>query len=272
VHERIGLSVIALNEAETLHRIEELDRAGRLLAGELPLGAACAAAGAATRSTAEAAFTRLARSAFLDRHRLAINLEIGRRDPAAAIDKGELQRLAVSQTGQACLLNRRDVNEHILTAIIANDEAEALLAVEEFDDAFAFADHLGRHATTATAAAAETTAAAAAVATAAAAAAEAITATATATEAISTAPVTAAAATAEAIAAAEAAATACIATVTLVTEAVALVPAAARTALTSIKTHALQFFPNLAPCVESMVCRARAQHPSSAQNTDAPEQ
>jgi hypothetical protein len=162
------------------------------------------------------------------------------------------------------------VNEHILIAIIANDEAEALLAVEEFDDAFAFADHLGRHATTATAAAAETTAAAAAaVATAAAAAAEAITATATATEAISTAPVTAAA---EAIAAAEAAATACIATVTLVTEAVALVPAAARTALTSIKTHALQFFPNLAPCVESMVCRARAQHPSSAQNTDAPEQ
>ncbi|KKC27744.1 hypothetical protein WP12_01740, partial [Sphingomonas sp. SRS2] len=96
--------------------------------------------------------------------------------------------------------------------------------------------------------------------------AKAITATAAATEAIPTASITAAAATTEAIAAAEAAATACIATVTLVTEAVALVPAAARTALTSIETHALQFFPNLAPSIERSLRRALAQPPSGVQN------
>jgi len=119
------------------------------------------------------------------------------------------------------------VNEHVLAAIIADDEAEALLTVEEFDDTLAFADDLGGHAAT--------TAATAAAETAATAAAEAIAAAATAT--------------AEAIAAAAKTAST-IAAVTLVTEAVALVPAAARTALTSIETHALQFFPNLAPCIE----------------------
>ncbi|WP_374146635.1 hypothetical protein [Sphingomonas sp. 28-63-12] len=39
------------------------------------------------------------------------------------------------------------MHEHILTAVIANDEAKALLTVEKFDDACAFANHLGRHAT-----------------------------------------------------------------------------------------------------------------------------
>jgi hypothetical protein len=67
------------------------------------------------------------------------------------------------------------VNEHILAAVIADDEAEALLRVEEFDDAFAFADDLRRHSstgaatgTTATEAAATTAAAAESTATAAA--------------------------------------------------------------------------------------------------------
>jgi hypothetical protein len=54
------------------------------------------------------------------------------------------------------------VHEHIFATVIANDEAEALLRIEEFYDAFAFADDLRRHSTTtAGSAAAESTAAAA---------------------------------------------------------------------------------------------------------------
>jgi hypothetical protein len=64
------------------------------------------------------------------------------------------------------------VDEHVLSAIVTDDETEALLRIEEFDDAFAFADDLRRHsATTATtktaasaASAAETAAASAAIA------------------------------------------------------------------------------------------------------------
>ena len=37
-------------------------------------------------------------------------------------------------------------------------------------------------------------------------------------------------------------------------------------ALTSIETHALQFFPNLAPSIERLLRRALAQPPSGAQN------
>ena len=116
-----------------------------------------------------------AAAAALDRHRLAFDPQVGRRNAAAAIDERELERLAIGKVGQAGLLDRRDVNEHILAAVIADDEAEALLRVEEFDDAFAFANDLGRHSAATAAAAAETAAAAAAAAeaTAAAAAAEA---------------------------------------------------------------------------------------------------
>src|SRR6185503_9123123 len=35
--ERVGLAVVAADEAEALHRVEELDRAGSLLAGQLTL-------------------------------------------------------------------------------------------------------------------------------------------------------------------------------------------------------------------------------------------
>ena len=110
-----------------------------------------------------------------------LRFEVGRRDPAAAIDERELERLAVGKVGEARLLDRGDVDEHVLAAVIADDEAEALLRVEEFDDALAFANDLGGHAAATAATAAETTAAAAtaaAEATAAAAAAEAATATA----------------------------------------------------------------------------------------------
>jgi hypothetical protein len=57
------------------------------------------------------------------------------------------------------------MDEHVLAAIVANDEAEALLRIEEFDDALAFANDLGRHSATRTAAAEATTAAAAEAAT-----------------------------------------------------------------------------------------------------------
>src|SRR5207237_10549885 len=90
---------------------------------------------------------------------------------AAGIDEGEGERVPVGEAGEARLLDRGDVNEHILAAIVADDEAEALLPVEEFDDAFAFADDLGRHSAATAAAAAEATATAAAEAAAAAAAA-----------------------------------------------------------------------------------------------------
>jgi hypothetical protein len=136
------------------------------------------------------------------------------------------------------------VHEHIFAAVIANDEAEALLAVEEFYDAGAFTDDLGRHAATAaastgttaeaaTAAAAETaTAAATAEAIAAATAAAAESVTATAAKAITT--------TAKAVTTAKAAVeTAFTAeTVTLVAPAPAAIPAAS-----FIETHALFVFP-----------------------------
>jgi len=161
------------------------------------------------------------------------------------------------------LLDRGDVHENVLTAIIANDEAETLLAVEELNDALAFADDLGRHAA-ATTAAAETAAAASRTEPAA---------TATAAEAITAAK---AAAAAEAItAAAEAAATeavtaakAATAAKIIAAEAVALVFAAALTALTSIETHALQFFPHLAPNRRRAMCRA--QHISLSARKNKP--
>src|SRR5207302_8707155 len=56
--------------------------------------------------------------------------------------------------GETRLLDRRDVDEHVLAAVIANDEAKSLLWFEEFDDAFAFADDLGRHPAAGTAASA----------------------------------------------------------------------------------------------------------------------
>jgi predicted tellurium resistance membrane protein TerC len=237
MHERIGLPVVALNEAEALHRVEELDRTGRLLAGQLPLRRTAGATAIATRAASGALGSR---PAIFHCHRLAVDLEIGRRNASATIDQREAERLAFGQTGQAGLFDRTDVNEHVLAAIIANDEAEALLAIEEFDDARAFANDLGGHAATSAAATtteAATTAAAAAIATAT---------TATAAEAATTAEAIAATAeaittTAETIAAAEAAA----ATEVVAAETVALVAATSATiaAATFIETHALFVFP-----------------------------
>jgi hypothetical protein len=125
------------------------------------------------------------------------------------------------------------VDEHVLCAIVTDDEAEAFLPVEEFDYASAFANDLRGHATAAAATAAETTAAAAAEAATAAAAETAATAAATEAAAVTTAETTT-------ITAAEAATkTAAIAAIKIiVAETVALI-LAAPAAATSIKTHAL---------------------------------
>jgi CCR4-NOT transcriptional regulation complex NOT5 subunit len=181
------------------------------------------------------------------RHRLTVDSQVRRRDPPATVDESELEGLAVRQIRQAGLLDRRDVNEHILAAVIANDETETLLRIEELYDALAFADDLGRHsaATAATAAATEAAATAAAKATASAAA-EAITATAAATaEAI-----TAAAAKAIAAAAVSTAAAATTSKAAAVSETAAITEATAFTtekivALVTAATTAVPLTPSI---------------------------
>jgi hypothetical protein len=101
---------------------------------------------------------RSARS-LCDRERIALDLEIAGRDAPAAIDQSEFERLPFGEAGKSSLLDGGDVDEDIFAAIVADDEAEALLGVEEFDDALAFADDLGRHAAAAWAAAATAAAA-----------------------------------------------------------------------------------------------------------------
>src|SRR5206468_12965811 len=96
-------------------------------------------------------------AAALDRHRLAFHPEVRRRNAPAAIDERKFERLSVGEVRETRLLDRRDVDKHVLAAVIANDEAESLLRIEKFDDAFAFANDLGRHPTAAAAAAAAET-------------------------------------------------------------------------------------------------------------------
>ncbi len=212
VHERIGLTIITGDEAETLHAVEELDRAGRAVTGQLTLG--CFTLG--------------------DCDNLADNLQIACRDLAAAIHQSEFKLLTFSEGFKARTLYGTDVNEYVLAAFIALNEAEALGCVEEFYSALGLPDDLCRHSATAAAASTATAEAIAASAAAAeaitAAAAEALTASAAATEAITTA--------AEAIAAA--AATESILTSkegieSFLSKPIPLV--ASPTATTSVKTH-----------------------------------
>jgi len=224
VHERVRLPIVTLDEAEAFHRVEELDRPAGLFARQLPLRAATGAATAA--------------AAALDRHRLALNPEVGRRDPAAAIDKGKFERLSISEIRETRLLDRRNMDEHVVSAVITDDETESLLRIEEFDDAFAFANHLRGHAATAATAATAESSSAAATAESSAAAAEAAAVT----------VATAAAAAAESGAVAESAASAAVAAALLesefavlfFTETFALVAAASAAIplAPSIETHA----------------------------------
>jgi hypothetical protein len=148
------------------------------------------------------------------------------------------------------------MDEHVLAAIITNDEAEALLSVEEFNDARAFANDLSRHATTPAAAAAKTAAAAAETAAATAAEAAAITAAET-TAAAAAEAITAAktATVATEASAAEAVTTAAAAVEIVIAETVALV-LAAPAAATSVKTHALLFTFASPKTITGQACRA----------------
>ena len=221
MHKRVGLAVVAGDEAKALHGIEELDRAGSALAGERTL--------------------RGRFFAFGHGDDIANDHQVACRNLATAINQREFQTLTFGQTFKASTLNRADVHEHIFAAIFALYEAEALLGVEELDDALALANDLGWHAastaaTAAWAAEAATTAAAWRTATKAAtitaAEAAAITAAKTATTA---ATAKAIAATAETISTAEPVSTATKRIETLFAKSVALVSAPASTP--SIKTH-----------------------------------
>jgi len=244
VDECVWLAIITLDEAEALHGVEELDGARRGFTGQRALNA-----GGTTVWTVAEATTILtgSRRTVFNRQRITIDHEIRCGNLSTTIHERVAKRLAFSETGKAGLLDRADVDEHVLTTTILNDEAKALLSVEELDDAFALANDLCRHLRTRAAAetAAATTAAAEAITAtaetiaAATAAAEAITAAA---ETVSTATAEAITATAEAITAA--AAEAAIKTTTAVAKAVTLVVAtpAALTAPTSIKTHPSNYF------------------------------
>jgi hypothetical protein len=129
VDEGVRLAIVPADESEALHRVEELDRALGGFAGQLAL---------------RGRFTRLAH----DLERLALDLKIGCRNATAAIDQCKAQRLAVGQIGQARPLDRRDVDEYVLAAVVTDDEAETFLGIEELYDALALADDLGRHSAT----------------------------------------------------------------------------------------------------------------------------
>ena len=233
MHECIGLTIVTLDEAKALHGVEELHRAASAFAGQLALRTTAitttVAAKAATITTeaASAGFARFTRTIH-DWKGLTFDLQISGGNLAAAIDQGETKLLTFGQAGQACLLNGADVDEHVFRAIVTDDEAKALLAVEELYDASAFANNLGWHAAAAATAAAEAATAAAAKA---ATAAEAITAAAEAAAITTAETTTISKTTAEA-------ATIAAAVKIVVAETVALV-LAAPAAATSIKTHAL---------------------------------
>jgi hypothetical protein len=239
--ERIGLSVIALDEAEAFHRVEELDRAAGLFAGQLTLRRATTAT--------EAAFAwcciAVTRGRTIgDGERFAVDLEIGCRHLAAAIDEREAERLALGKSRQTGLFDRRNVHENIFAAIITDDKAETFLPVEEFDDAGAFADYLCGHAATGTTAATAGKAAATA---------------ATAAETTTAAAESVATATAEAITAAAAktitatgkatAVTTAAAAAAFVTETVAFIASAsaAIAAASLIETHAVPVLSSKSP-------------------------
>jgi len=197
------VAFVQLTHPRTLYleRVEELDGARSLVAGQLTL-----------RSSRS-------RLALCHGDNITHHHEVAGRNLATTIDEGEFQTLTFSQTFKASALDSRDVHKHIFATVFTLDKAEALLAVEELDDTLALANDLRGHAaasasaTTGTAKAATTAAARGTKATAAAEAATITAAKAAATTAATAEAITAAtaktiaAATAEAITAATEAAT-----------------------------------------------------------------
>ena len=124
VYKRIRLAIVTGQKAEALHRVEELDRSGRLLAGQFAL-----------RSNGP----------LLDRNHVANDLKVLRRYLPATINKIELKLLPFGKPFKACAFDSADVHENIFPAGFLLDEAEALLCVEEFYDALAGSDDLSGH-------------------------------------------------------------------------------------------------------------------------------
>src|SRR5690606_32354787 len=116
--ERVGLPIVANEKAEALHRVEELDRAGRLFARQFTL-----------RGTAALAAAIGTIAARLDRDDVAHDLQVLRGDLAAAIDQVEFELLPFAEPFESGALDGADVDEHVLTAAFLLDEAEALLSV-----------------------------------------------------------------------------------------------------------------------------------------------
>ncbi len=178
VHEHIFAAIVTLDEAESLHVVEEFDGAIGAFAGRfahrttleatIAIAAALEATTIATAITIKSATLRT-RSALWNRKWIAVNHKIGCRYFAATINKREFERLPFGQASQAGLLDSADVHEYVIGTIVDLNEAETLLIIEEFDNALAFANHLGGHRRSPGSAAAETTAASATEATAAAA-------------------------------------------------------------------------------------------------------
>jgi len=139
MHEGIRLAIITGDEAKALQSVEELHRAGRLVAGQLTLRR---------------------RGSLGNGDHFADHDQIAGRHLAAAIHQGEFQILTFGQTFKTGALNCADVHEHIFAAVFTLDKAEALLAIEELDDALALANDLSRE-TTASAATVTTAEAAA---------------------------------------------------------------------------------------------------------------
>jgi hypothetical protein len=139
--EGIFLAIIARDEAKTLHGVEELDRTNGLFTRQLAL-----------------------RGLGRGGDNVTYHLEVSRRNLAATIDEVELQFLTLGQTCEPGAFDLADMDEHVLAALIALDEAEPLLGIEEFYLALASPDDLRWHSATTRSTAAATAATTAAVA------------------------------------------------------------------------------------------------------------
>lgn len=137
MHECIGLAIITGKEAEALGSVEELHRAGGLLASQFT--------------------ARSGSGALFNSNHITNNLQILRGNLAATINQVKFQFLTFGQTFKPGALNRADVNENIFAACFLLDKAEALLRVEEFYSALAGPDNLCGHTVTAAATRAATT-------------------------------------------------------------------------------------------------------------------
>ena len=91
------------------------------------------------------------RRPLLDRNHVADNLQVGGRNLAAAIDQIELQLLAFGKALEPGAFHLADMDEHVLAAFVALDEAKALVGIEELHLPLAGADDLRGHSAAASA-------------------------------------------------------------------------------------------------------------------------